>query len=810
MRSLLNRIGRFISFNEVVYFLLIYVSMYAVLLGVELVARGTSTEVLSVLILLGILMGWLLSRSRLNFWLSAGIAILSGFLISALHISGVGAALKDFLGAFLDYLALWVFKGASDPARMVVLGSVVQARTQEMVSNVALWAGDLLTGFSVYNQISTLITWGLVLWLFSCWFAWATFRRNQPIWGLLPAGTTLAILMTYTLQRRFTLVLLLGAGLILIGMVNYDIKGREWREKGIRGADNVRERAYLAIVGFSLSAVAFAGLTPSIRIDPIADRFERLVYGSEEGDGESSVSDGTVAVGNFNSDLYTIQRFAGLPRQKLIGSGPELAKRVVMVVSYPTTSFVETELPNAARYWRAYSYDWYTGSGWQSSPTVEIAYQPGQEISGVYTDAVEVITQEIRLGNPVRGTLFSAGPPLTVDHEALVSWRTLAESGNNEVGQNAGLEDLFAVTLDTIIYQVRSLVPTATDEQLRDSRGDYPDWVLSRYLELPETVPQRVLDMAEEITANQPTRYDQAKALESFLRSYPYTLDLPAPPADRDVADYFLFDLQAGYCDYYATAMVVLARAAGMPARVVVGYVGGQYDPENDYYLVSEADAHTWVEVYFSGYGWIPFEPTAARGLIDEKELTLPLPPELVNLPQVVESEPQGAFPWWQIGVALILAAAVGLGVWSRIDVIRLRRRDATSLVLIIYQRLYRYGRWMGLGHRKTDTLYEFSDRLIKTFQEFANKPGGSQRLREGISEISRLTEYAVQANFSRQPLDQQLSESIFQLWISLRSKLRSLVWRAFWRSLAERLFLNDKQTDRLELIGDGAADGTR
>ncbi len=95
----------------------------------------------------------------------------------------------------------------------------------------------------------------------------------------------------------------------------------------------------------------------------------------------------------------------------------------------------------------------------------------------------------------------------------------------------------------------------------------------------------------------------------------------------------FLFDLQMGYCDYYATSMVVLSRAVGLPARAVVGYVGGQYEEENDRYLVSEADAHTWVEIYFGEFGWIPFEPTAAMDLIVDDEPSLPLPPELEQLP---------------------------------------------------------------------------------------------------------------------------------------------------------------------------------
>ena len=84
-----------------------------------------------------------------------------------------------------------------------------------------------------------------------------------------------------------------------------------------------------------------------------------------------------------------------------------------------------------------------------------------------------------------------------------------------------------------------------------------------------------MLDLAKELTANMANPYDKAKAIEAYLRTYPYSLDIKPPPPDRDVADYFLFDQKIGYCDYYATSMVVLSRAVGLPARLVIGYANG-------------------------------------------------------------------------------------------------------------------------------------------------------------------------------------------------------------------------------------------
>ena len=160
-----------------------------------------------------------------------------------------------------------------------------------------------------------------------------------------------------------------------------------------------------------------------------------------------------------------------------------------------------------------------------------------------------------------------------------------------------------------------------------NSPSVYPAWVRKQFLALPDSVPERVLALARDLTASEPTAYDRALAIQNYLREYPYTLEISAPPAGRDVTDYFLFDLKKGYCDYYATSMVVLARAAGLPARLVAGYANGSYDFENAQYVVTENYAHSWVEIYFANIGWVEFEPTASQPAIlyeAEKELTTP------------------------------------------------------------------------------------------------------------------------------------------------------------------------------------------
>ena len=788
MRVVWDFLRKRISLSTISYLILIYLIMYFVLLGVELVVRGTSVEVLRFLILVGVLIGWLLGRSSLTFWPALMITLVVGFILTLIHIGGLDVSFWNLVKASAAYLLETILSGApTDPSSLSYNLAVIQTRSVEIYYGISLWVSDLLTGFAVYNQVSTLISWGYLMWLGSAWLSWVTRKKDNPLWGVIPAGLTLSILMTYTLEKRILLVFLLGAGLILIGLINHDVHQREWEKRGIRGSETAKERVVFAVLGFSLYTMIFSGLMPSIRINAIAEPFERLVYGdSETGD---IGSEGYINVGGFNSDLYTIERFAGLPRQKLIGTGPELAKRVVMIVQYPNTVFAQTDLPNAARYWGSYSYDQYTGSGWQASPTVEIDYSPGIEIVPIQNDNFDIVTQKIRLSNALKGTLYSAGSPVTVDQDVLVSWRTLLEETENGDQRRYQVDDLFAATIDSLQYQVRSLVSIATDEELRSVNGEMPEWIEARYLDLPDTVPERVLQLAQEIVANQPTNYDKAKAIETFLRAYPYTLDLPAPPPDRDVVDYFLFDIQTGYCDYYATSMVVLSRAVGLPARAVVGYVSGQYEEENDRYLVSEADAHTWVEIYFGEYGWIPFEPTAAIDLLDDDQLTLPLPPELEQLPQAVETVEKGDFPWLEVGLGMLSALMISLWFWNRADLARLGFLDASSLAIVVYQRLFRYSRWMGLGHLKSDTLFEFSAQIKAVFKQLTTGPRRAKQFQDVYQEIDQLTRFAVLANYSDLSVVEEHKARIIKIWKKLRIQLRKVTLISAWKTIGNRIF---------------------
>ena len=141
----------------------------------------------------------------------------------------------------------------------------------------------------------------------------------------------------------------------------------------------------------------------------------------------------------------------------------------------------------------------------------------------------------------------------------------------------------------------------------------YYEEILSGFTQLPEGLDPRVFSLAQQITASAQTDYDRAAAICGYLqRSFPYTLSQGMPPADGDFVAWFLFEEQQGYCTSFASAMAVLARAAGLPARYVEGYAA--QPGEDGVARVTQRDAHAWVEIYFPGFGWLSFDPTPGQG----------------------------------------------------------------------------------------------------------------------------------------------------------------------------------------------------
>ncbi len=158
-------------------------------------------------------------------------------------------------------------------------------------------------------------------------------------------------------------------------------------------------------------------------------------------------------------------------------------------------------------------------------------------------------------------------------------------------------------------YEGTSSLPIIPPSELRQASQVYPAPIRDEYLQLPHLDP-RIKPLAESVTAHSTNDYDRAATIRNYLIShYSYTLDLSGPRADDPLAN-FLFVRRAGHCEYFASAMTIMLRSIGVPARYVTGFLPGEYNDVGGDYIIRGSDAHAWVEVYFPKYGWVTFDPT--------------------------------------------------------------------------------------------------------------------------------------------------------------------------------------------------------
>jgi transglutaminase-like putative cysteine protease len=321
-------------------------------------------------------------------------------------------------------------------------------------------------------------------------------------------------------------------------------------------------------------------------------------------------------------------------------------------------------------------------------------------------------------------------------------------------------------------YWATVSVSTATESDLSAAGTGYPGWILDRYLQLPDTLPSRVVDLAQEMTNDLETPYEKAVAIRDYLRTLEYTLDIEAPPDGIDGVDYFLFELEEGYCQYFASAMAVLLRASGVPSRMVAGYGPGelmeQYGPG---YTIGHGSAawqdlqqtfvvrnsHSWTEVFFPGYGWIPFEPTPVRPIIARGESVFP--------PQDTEGgadstvKPDGAetgSPW----NARLLGIPLGLALFCAIVWLGWRRLlGQVSDPRVAYARIGYLAALSGVGPRENLTPQEYGRRLATTVPEMS-------------ADLDKIVYAYVRASYSKHDLNSEDRYNIARAWPQVRNHL--------------------------------------
>jgi transglutaminase-like putative cysteine protease len=474
------------------------------------------------------------------------------------------------------------------------------------------WLTALVNKGTSSDNYIFLLTLSLLLWVMAYVSAWAIFRWQRAWWAVIICGMALMLNNIYApTSLNGYLIAFLFFALLLVVRTNVAFHEQEWRVARVAYNSELVFSFLRAGLVISILAILLAWATPKA----LASRpFEQVWV--KIGEPWRRFQDQSSRVFQ-NLNYQNPARYIYSDRSVRFGGAVNLSDMPIIDVQSPV-----------GRYWRVMAYHEYTGFGWNNTDTDTVLIDGNAQVLAVPEfDLRREITQTITLQQDLgpEGMIAAASQPLRAQLplRAVVSLVT----HEDDLVRSPDASPKYALPGDPSVlysrqalkagqsYQVYSSLSQADAESLRDAGTNYPNWVTPRYLQLPDSLPERVRLLAGEITQGQATAYEKAVAIERYLRNIPYNDQIAGPGLAQDGVDYFLFDAKQGYCDYYASAMAVMLRAVGVPARYVRGYSQGQKG-EDGLYHVREWDGHAWPEVFFPGYGWVEFEPTAGEPVL--------------------------------------------------------------------------------------------------------------------------------------------------------------------------------------------------
>ena len=771
---------RYLMRLESLLWILLLALSATVVSGIGMLVRGLDYPLLIIVTLGGVLLGRILARIRAPWWLALLLIIGSGFQVVIILVGHLLPLLWAVAKVIIIYLITLWWWGVETLPNAEPLNTALQDLIQGAnVVLTRLWAWLISLGEKgTLDPLPVQLVWGWALWMAVVWAAYLIWQNRQALVAVIPLGTLLTITLFFTGVNNATLNAFLFLALALQAGNSWKRRLGRWQTNEMDWATDLAQDVAFAASVLICLIVILSTFIPEISLTELIDKFQlqyRLAQTSGQGVDNVAASLGIERrqPRPAQPDRPIIPK--GLPRHHLLGSGPELTEQLVMLIKtddpLPDPPYVQQfgGRPPPAYYLLAATFDVYNGRGWFNSTTTVTelaANDPQLEPEG----PGRTISQTVQLLEPSNHLLFTIGFPLQVNQSSQFTLRSHQDWAGTILKTEKG-------------YTAQSWLSQPTPEELKAAGTAYPEWITARYLALPEKLPARVRALALKLTATAPTPYDRAVALEEYLRTIPYSLDIPSPPSDPDVVDYFLFDLQKGYCDYYATSMAVLARAAGLPARFVIGYAPSPYDYKTNQYVVRESEAHSWTQIYFPGYGWIDFEPTAGRAPINrfgegENEAAfLPELPSDFDLTKTLLTQ-QGwwyTVPLWQ----LMLIGLTGLGsvvmvglliVWGRDQ--WLRRLPAERLIPTLESRLEHNAGLLGIQVIRGATPLEFQATLLYHLERLAKTQPVLQKIIPSPEDIARLVNAFVHFRYAPQPITAVEGHTCLAVWRRLRWRL--------------------------------------
>ena len=626
-------------------------------------------------------------------------------------------------------------------------------RSLELVVRLNNFIYKALYGGTSRDPLPFPVAVSLIFWFIGVLSAYSVFKRGTVWPAVIPAGVGLLINAYYYLgpvRMDLYLAVYVLLALMFVARMNLLDREREWQLARVLYSTDLRLDFLRAGLAVALAGVLIAWAAPSLAASPQAATTWRQMTGSL-----SVVREGWMRM--FAAIRGYGQAYSDFYGDMLTLSGPaRLSAEPIMDVTVSLAANPDESLqPGIATgeiqryYWRAVTFAHYDDGGWQAG---EVEYK-------------EFDPQRTRLQQPAYllrrqvTVAFTMHVPASSRMYLAQQMQWMDRSSTLELAFDpSGSQDISGVRAQQVVrrgeaYQVVSSVSVADAQSLNEAGNDYPQWVRENYLQLPADLTPRTRALARQIVedAGAETPYAQAQAITDWLRAnIVYDQAIDAPPDDVEPLDYLLFNSRRGYCNYYASAEVILLRVLGIPARMAAGMAQGELDVRTNVYHVIEQNAHAWPEVYFPRYGWIEFEPTVSEAPIvrpqrtavgdttgedfntdpenSESLLDRDLLDPNANTPEDAQAPLTlasiiAAIPWSAVAGTLagllvlaffvaLFSFRVGLVGWESLGrmgqwVLRSRGQALPAGVALVYLQLERVAEWLGLGVGHATTPHE-------------------------------------------------------------------------------------------------------
>jgi transglutaminase-like putative cysteine protease len=528
-------------------------------------------------------------------------------LVTAILLAEAGAVLGMALGfsQFKRAAVFWFSFGYSLPIVILVLGWILNGGNSwmERIADLSARLTYSLALFFISRPVQDtalfVVFMALVFWIIGLMAGFALTRFGNFIGAVVPAGVVLMTVQVYNAGRGGGNIILAAYFLLSVlelGRMTYAKRRVYWKKQGVALLVESRTDLNLTLVIAACVIVALVWLAPTSAkqfsdIKTAWDKLSHPLRNVQENLGHAVAglqAPGTVRPVDFYDDNLSLGNQAATGETEL----------------FRIRAPLENGLPRY--YWRVRSYNTFLNDQWYSQDATVTNFVPTQ--ASFPLAVPELLTGEFSFTSLVLNlaVLVTPAGPVWVSHASEVVFLQTPD-GKMDPVQFLSQPSI----LSGQQYLVHANLSEPTIQQMGNAGDVYPDWITKNYLQLPKTLSPEIVALAHRITEQARTPYDKADAITQYLRSnITYSTTVNTPPPGQNSLDWFLFDSKTGFCNYYATAEVILLRSVGIPARLVVGFAQGEFTSPN-LYVVRERDEHAWPEVYFPGVGWVEFEPTS-------------------------------------------------------------------------------------------------------------------------------------------------------------------------------------------------------